>query len=748
MQELAADLLSAMRLAVLAAFTSLAAAAVARAPRSGVTGWWVTAAFGSLVLALAAFWVPDAIGVRPPGWVGELALVLILAFPYLLLRFTASFRALPRWIEVIAAGAATGVVVGTLALLLAVRGDMPERPWVNWYIAGVLAYWVLVSLVTVVRLWRAGHRQPTLARRRMRLMSVATAVLAVALLMTVQFGDTSPLLPFAADLAALASAVAFGLGFSPPRPVRLSWRQPEEEHLRSATIAVLGAHTVEQVAGELLPPTSRVVGGRGAAMVDEEGRVVSTHGEAPALGTVLAREGSGARMPPSDRQVVPLVGGRGSLVVWTSPYTPFFGREEIDLLRGMGAVASLALERSELLAEERAQRSMLEKAQQEAEGARTEANRANMAKTEFLARMSHELRTPLNAILGFGQLLETADLDDEDQEGVQYILKAGRHLLALINDVLDLSRVEAGTLTISPEPVHTGELIRDTLTLIQPLADSRSIRLTASTAACDVYVQTDRQRCRQVLLNLLSNAVKYNHDGGQVDVSCLQADEGSLRIAVRDSGPGIDPALQERLFQPFERLGVEDSGVEGTGLGLALTRQLIERLGGTIGFETALGQGSTFWIDLPVTERPADCEEEAPPARTPAEAGERTLLLVEDNLANLRVVEAMLRRRPGVSVLPAMQGTLAIELAHEHQPDVIVLDLHLPDISGREVLYRLKADPRTRDIPVVIASADATPGRVRQLREEGAFDYVTKPLDLRHFLEVLDAAMARQGQAG
>jgi signal transduction histidine kinase/ActR/RegA family two-component response regulator len=543
---------------------------------------------------------------------------------------------------------------------------------------------------------------------------------------------------------ALASAVAFGLGFSPPRAVRLSWRRQEEEHLQRGTMAVLRAVTMEEVAGELLPPTVRVVGGSGAALVDAGGRVVATYGQTPPIGTDLARPVGSPDVPR--RQVVALGEGRGELMVWTSPYTPFFGREEVDLLRAMGAVASLALERGELLADERAQRAVVEQAQHETERAREEATRANTAKNEFLSRMSHELRTPLNAILGFGQLLELSAHDADGQEGVKHILKAGRHLLALIDDVLDLSRIETGTLTVSLEPVEAAELIHDTLALIQPLADSRSIRVDLDPDGCELYVMTDRRRCRQVLLNLLSNAVKYNHDRGTVDVRCVRVTEQALRISVRDTGPGIDPARQERLFEPFDRLGAETSGVEGTGLGLALTKQLVERLDGTIGVQTAPAQGSTFWIDLPLVDPPATTDEPhaSPQTRPETSDRDRTLLLVEDNLTNLRVVEAMLRQRPGITVLPAMQGGLAIELAQEHRPDVIVLDLHLPDLSGREVMHRLRADPNTRDIPIVIASADATPGRMRQLRQDGAFDYITKPLDLQRFLDVVDAALGRR----
>jgi signal transduction histidine kinase/CheY-like chemotaxis protein len=598
--------------------------------------------------------------------------------------------------------------------------------------------------VIVARLWRAGRGQPTVARRRMRLMSAATAVLAVALLLAAQRGDESAWLALSVQATALASGLVFGLGLYPPRALRLSWRRAEEAYLQSGTRAVLRAGTVAEVASELLPVSVRMVDGKGAALVDADGRVVASHGQAPGGGTDVGGDTGPDRWA---RLVVPLGEGRGELLVWTSPYTLFFGREEGDLLRSMGAVAGLALERCELLDEERAQRAALEHAQRVVEQAREEATRANTAKTEFLSRMSHELRTPLNAILGFGQLLETASLDPDDQDGVKHILKAGRHLLALIDDVLDLSRIEAGTLTISLEPVHTAELIDDTLALIQPLADSRSIRLTTDSEHCDVYVRTDRQRCRQILLNLLSNAVKYNRDGGSVDVRCARVSDDTLRLAVRDTGPGIDPVRQQQLFEPFERLGAESSGVEGTGLGLALTKQLVERLGGAIGVDPAPGQGATFWIDLPVTDPPADAEEPAARAEPAMSTTARTLLLVEDNLANLHVVEAMLRRRPTITVLPAMQGRLAIELAREHLPDLILLDLHLPDLSGRDVLYRLKADPSTRDIPVVIASADATPGRARQLRERGAFDYITKPLDLEHFLEVVDAALADRDAA-
>lgn len=736
MEQLAELLLPVARVAVVVSFVVLAVVILLGARRAASSGWWAGAAFGTMAVALLLSWLPDLTGIVLPGWAELTAVLLLLSFPYLLVRFTASFVALPVWLEV----AAATVTLVILTATVAVGPDLSGGPDVaRTYVVAALSYWVVLSLVTVVRLWSAGRDQPAVARWSMRLMSIGAAVLAVALLLAGQLAETSAVAALVVDAFALASAAAFGLGFAPPRMVRRAWRRDEEEQLMAATVAVLRSRTTEEVAERLLPPTIRMVNGGGAVMTDATERIVASVGDAPAIGTQLATTDADAA---HRRIAVPLGPGRGRVAVWTGPYSPFFGREDDDLIRSMAAVAELALERADLLAEERARLEALREAQEEAERAREEANRANTAKSEFLSRMSHELRTPLNAILGFGQLLETSTLTPDDEEGVGYILKAGRHLLALIDDVLDLSRIEAGMMTISLETVHAAELIEDTLALIRPLARSRTIDVRADGVDCDAYVMTDRQRGRQVLLNLLSNAVKYNHDGGWVEVACT-SHEGVLRISVEDSGPGIDPARLPQLFEPFERLGAETSGVEGTGLGLALTKQLVERLGGHIDLDSTPGAGSRFWVDLPLTEPPPEHQETAAPVVVPdAVVGERTLLLVEDNLANLRVVEALLRRRPGTAVIPAMQGRLALELANEHRPDVIVLDLHLPDLTGREVLHRLRADPRTRDIPVIVASADATPSRVRELTELGAFAYITKPLDLARFLELTDAALA------
>jgi PAS domain S-box-containing protein len=384
------------------------------------------------------------------------------------------------------------------------------------------------------------------------------------------------------------------------------------------------------------------------------------------------------------------------------------------------------------------------RAEEDLHAAREEAELANRAKSEFLARMSHELRTPLNAILGFAQLLEIDDLGAERGESVQQILRAGRHLLQLIDEILDVARIEQGTLSLSIEPVQLREIVREALDLIQPLAASANIRIRTEASQFDGHALADRQRLKQALMNLLSNAIKYNREGGDVIVSCGAAPGGRVRIEVADTGPGIPGEMMDRLFLPFERLGAERTPVEGTGIGLSISKRLIELMGGEIGAESQIGRGSTFWVELEPAEAPEERVEQAA-ERAPevlGSGGERTVLYVEDNLSNLRLVERILARRPTARLITAMQGGLALELAREHRPDLILLDVHLPDIDGDEVLRRLREDPETRDIPVVAVSAEATPRKIERFLAAGARAYLTKPLDVKQFLEVVDEALA------
>ena len=317
--------------------------------------------------------------------------------------------------------------------------------------------------------------------------------------------------------------------------------------------------------------------------------------------------------------------------------------------------------------------------------------------------MSHELRTPLNAVIGFGQLLQLDDMDPRQDEAVEQILKAGRHLLELINEVLDISRIESGTMSISLEPVHLGSVLAEALSLIRPLADAADVRLIADPSECaDLHVRADQQRLKQVLINLLSNAVKYNRPGGSVSVQCTQVAERRVEVAVTDTGHGMSATQLERLFEPFDRLGAERGAVEGTGLGLSLSKGLMEAMGGAVTAESEPGTGSTMRIQLDSAEQPG----EANTARTngPQAAHEpprerRTIVYIEDNLSNLKLVEQLLERIPDVRLIPAMQGKLGIDLVRQHQPDLILLDLHLPDLHGREVLAAAQTRPRHRRDP-------------------------------------------------
>jgi PAS domain S-box-containing protein len=380
--------------------------------------------------------------------------------------------------------------------------------------------------------------------------------------------------------------------------------------------------------------------------------------------------------------------------------------------------------------------------------ARNDAELANLAKTEFLSRMSHELRTPLNAILGFSQLLEEDELDPEHHKWVGYITQAGRHLLGLINEVLDISRIETGQLTISLEPVSVEELIGEVRGLIQPMAVDRDIAVNLAHVTGSGSVVADRQRLKQVLLNLLSNAVKYNREGGSIAIGCSAEAGDRLRISVADTGHGISSPHIERLFRPFDRIGAEHGGVEGTGIGLALTKGLVDAMGGSIGVESEVGVGSTFWVELPRAESASEQVaglEPAAPGSVRDDGTRRTILQVEDNVSNLRLVEQILASQPGIELVTTELGERGLVLARELRPDLILLDLHLPDISGHEVLTRLRMSRVTRAIPVVILSADATEAQVARLTEAGAFGYLTKPLDVSELLRTVDAALARDG---
>lgn len=386
----------------------------------------------------------------------------------------------------------------------------------------------------------------------------------------------------------------------------------------------------------------------------------------------------------------------------------------------------------------------LAQANHELQEARIQAERANRAKSQFLSRMSHELRTPLNAINGFAQLLEMSDLAPQDLENVRMIATAGHHLLDLINELLDIGRIEADELGLSLEPVRVADVHEETVDMIHPLAAERGIDLKDEAGSPDLHVVADRQRLKQVLLNLLSNAVKFNHEGGTVRFGWAAADD-KVRIEVADTGVGIAEEGLERLFVPFDRIDAERTGVEGTGLGLTLSKRLVEVMAGRLTVESEVGVGSTFGVELPRAHIDGakgndDASLEAEPLSRPVDR-DATILYIEDDFSSFRLVEQVLQQRLGVTPLHAARGRDGLDLARRHPPKIILLDINLPDMSGHDVLGILKADPSTQDTPVIILSADVNPDLMDTLRDAGASDYLKKPIDVHHLVRVVETLL-------
>ncbi len=384
--------------------------------------------------------------------------------------------------------------------------------------------------------------------------------------------------------------------------------------------------------------------------------------------------------------------------------------------------------------------------------ARDEALRATKAKNSFLSATSHELRTPLNAVLGFTQLLQLSDLSDEDRDGVERILAAGRHLLSLINELIDIARIESGEFSLSVEPVLVPLLVEEACQLMEPLAAERSITLTHDCSHPELAVQADRQRMSQILVNLLSNAIKYNRHGGRVMIGCQAQDSEQVTMVVTDTGAGLSEADMQRIFVPFDRLGAEQTGIEGTGIGLPLARAFAMAMDGELTASSRPGEGTAFTVTLPRAADMAQVPKQDSPALAgldapPKPAGARArILYIEDNPANVEVVSRFLRSRPDVQLHSVMSGQAGLDLARREVPDLILLDLHLPDLPGGEVLKRLKADPATAGIPVAVLSAEAAPSVIRAMRDRGVAGYLTKPLNLTELGRLVDCLTAKQGQ--
>ena len=395
----------------------------------------------------------------------------------------------------------------------------------------------------------------------------------------------------------------------------------------------------------------------------------------------------------------------------------------------------------------REQQLALQETNVELEAARAAADKANRAKSEFLSSMSHELRTPLNAVLGFAQLLASDKPPPTPSQlrSIDQILKGGWYLLQLINEILDLAMIESGKVTMSQESMGLSDVLKDCQAMVGPQAQKRGIRLVFNPMARPFFVHADRTRVKQVMINLLSNAIKYNRVGGSVTVTCGEGSDGMVRVSVADTGAGLSDEQIAHLFEPFNRLGQEEGAEEGTGIGLVVTKQLVELMHGAIGVDSDVGAGTTFWVELAASDEPV-LEMAAFDTSTyidqQIDAAPRTLLYVEDNPANLNLVEQLITRRPDLKLLTAIDGYAGIQLARTYQPDVILMDINLPGVSGFGCLKILQEDATTAHIPVMALSANAMPRDIEKGEEAGFFRYLTKPINVAQFMDALDLALA------
>lgn len=694
-------------------------------------------------------------GQQAPSLLGfqKAATAALVFFPYLMFRFALTFSSASQRLKNFALVGT--IVVSALSFLV----PSPLANGQEWssarilYFAAFSAQWVGLSLFAAHRLWTAGTHQPGIARRRMRMMTIASIALNLAILASAAGSDDPvDLSDLLGQIFLLLAASTFYMALVPPRWLRQVWMRPEQEHLKRALVRVMNVSTAEEVGETLLPSVAAVVGAHAAAISDADKLVRMEYRVSDQMHADLRPTPRGS----SGELVwhrINLGGGPISLVVWSSPLAPPFGPDELDLLRMLTAVIELSIERASLLAAEEMGRSQLEarkadlettneylakeiadrkQAEADMRAAREEADRANRAKSEFLSRMSHELRTPLNSILGFGQLLKSDGITPDQRESVGQILRAGEHLLELINEILDISRIEAGRIGFRFERVEVPGVINTVLDLMRPMAQTRKVSLNYYGGETEPpAIVADPQRIKQVLLNLTSNAIKYGRTGGRVEIS-TQTFEDTLRVSVTDEGEGLSREKQDQLFIPFERLNQEHGTTEGTGLGLALSKRLVELMGGSIGVESEPGYGSAFWVELPI-----DFSGASEAGGTDLGEGERKILCIGQDSADRSLLERVLSAVSGVRVFMAGDGLSGLDVARKVRPDLILLDVSIPDIDPEAFLE----EPLIKNIPVIAISSDTEGAEMDRLLAAGAAGNLKKPIVVQRLMRAVETVL-------